>query len=396
MQIADLHGVGLRLRYLRKLRGMTQDHLAARAHFSTSLVKKVEQGSVPPSAAFVAGAARALGISVPYLYGSSEQGLLDEPAADRDLMSALRIALDSYDDPQPESEPMNLPTITARLDAAGLDLDHQRYELAARDLPELLHQLYLLADGTGRAVEEARCALHDAYRIAASVAGKYRQSDLAAVASDRHIQLAPLTGDPLRIAVSGYHRAAHHVSRGDYAAGQRILDRARQFVDNTPAGRAMTIQLDLRAGVLNARAGNSPTADEYIADARELSNRYDPPARPYFNIDASRTNIDVHWCAAPVENYNSAESVRRGDRVTIADPDRPERVAHHHIDQARAWMLEGARDLALNNLNAARQSAPRSTRQHPAVRETVLALAEHDRRATGSLASFARWADITI
>jgi hypothetical protein len=62
----------------------------------------------------------------------------------------------------------------------------------------------------------------------------------------------------------------------------------------------------------------------------------------------------------------------------------------------RAWMLHGDRAQALANLNAARRIAPFNTRQHPAVRETVLALAEKDRRVTTSLTSFARWAGIDL
>jgi transcriptional regulator with XRE-family HTH domain len=389
-------GVGVRLRHVRKLQGLTQAQLSSRVHFSISLIKKVEQGSVPPSAAFVAASARVLGVGLTYLYGTGDPEMLENPAADRAVSAALRVALDAYDDPRPEADPPGLVAIVARLDLAGRDIDQQRYEAAARDLPELLHQLYLLADDRDRAGEEARAALHDAYRIAASLASRYRQSDLAAVASDRHVQLAPRTGDPLRIAVSGYHRAAHHVGLGDYASGQRTLDRVRQHLDMTPAGRAMTIQLDLRAATLQARAGNSDAADDYLAEARALADRYAPPARPYFNIDASPTNIVVHWCAVPVENYNAAETVRRGARVQVADPDRPERVAHHHIDQARAWLLEGDRGRCLADLAEARRTAPRSTRHHPAVRETVLALADRDTRATGTISSFARWVGINL
>jgi hypothetical protein len=97
-----------------------------------------------------------------------------------------------------------------------------------------------------------------------------------------------------------------------------------------------------------------------------------------------------------VENYDGAEAVHRSQQVTVFDPTRPERVAHHHIDMGRAWMLYGDREQTLANLNAARRIAPFNTRNHPGVRETVRALAEADRRATDSLASFARWAGIEL
>ncbi|QRP51138.1 helix-turn-helix domain-containing protein [Amycolatopsis sp. FDAARGOS 1241] len=54
-----------RLKAARKLKGLSQLQLARRANLSQSLVKKVAQGSKPPSAAFVAGAARVLGIRSP-------------------------------------------------------------------------------------------------------------------------------------------------------------------------------------------------------------------------------------------------------------------------------------------------------------------------------------------
>jgi hypothetical protein len=93
---------------------------------------------------------------------------------------------------------------------------------------------------------------------------------------------------------------------------------------------------------------------------------------------------------------DGAEAVRRGVEVRLTDRSRPERIGHHHIDQARAWLLYGDRDRTLSELNAARRIAPFNTRHHPAVRATVLALAESDRRRTESLAGFARWAGIGI
>ncbi|MGH3623990.1 MAG: hypothetical protein ACRDQ5_19740 [Sciscionella sp.] len=114
------------------------------------------------------------------------------------------------------------------------------------------------------------------------------------------------------------------------------------------------------------------------------------------HIKADPLNIDVHWCALPVENYDGTEAVRRGEQVRIIDPGQPERVGHHHIDQARAWLLHGDRERTLAHLNEARRIAPHNTRYHPQVRETVRTLAEADRRVTDSLAGFARWAGIAL
>jgi transcriptional regulator with XRE-family HTH domain len=57
-------GVGARVAEERKLAGLTQYQLAARASVSVSLIRAVEQGRVPASPAFVSAVARALGVGV--------------------------------------------------------------------------------------------------------------------------------------------------------------------------------------------------------------------------------------------------------------------------------------------------------------------------------------------
>jgi transcriptional regulator with XRE-family HTH domain len=382
----DAGRVGDRLRTLRKLRGVTQYQLAGQTHFSVSMIKKVEQGSVPPSAAFVAVSARALGVSVSYLYGTDDRQMAEE-SADISLED-LRAALDDWDDPRPEGRPLGLTAIDRRLDEVSRQVNGTRYAEAATKLAPLLRQLYPLVDTPGRAGEQARAALHDTYRFAAAVAGRFRQVDLAAIASERHVRLAPATGDPNRVAISAFHRSSRYLQRGDYAGGLRLLAGARRDIDERSQVAA---QLNLRSAVLAARAGQLDRADEYVEQAREATE-----GEQYRGIDATAVNIDVHWCALPVEAMNGTEAVRRGAQVRLVDTSRPERIGHHHIDQARAWLLHGDRDRTLAELNAARRIAPFNTRHHPAVRETVLAMAESARRRTDSVAGFARWAGITL
>ncbi|MFC7620688.1 multiprotein-bridging factor 1 family protein [Microlunatus sp. GCM10028923] len=388
--------VGGRMRRLRRLRGLTQEALAARAHFSASLVRKVEQGTVPPSAAFVAGCARALGVKMSFLYGTEERDVAEQPQAEIAGITELRQALDAFDDPQPDDEPLSLPYIYARLTELSRRTRMVRFADAVGELPRLLHHLHALADAPGAEGVRARVLLHDAYRLAASVAGQFRALDLAAIASERHIILAPNTGDPLRVAVSTFHRSTRALQNGDYRAGLRLLDRARQNLDDSDIGRGLGAQLALRAGVLAARSGDLPEADGWIREARALITTGSVPAEPFHGLDASPINLFAHWCAAPVEIGDGAEAVRRANSVKLVDPDRPERVGHHHIDMARAHFLAGDRRAAVTDLNAARRVDPYHTRRHPAVRETVLAIAEADRRATDSLAGFARWVGIEL
>lgn len=383
--------VGERVANLRKLRGLTQVQLAARISYAVVTVKRVEQGQIPASAAFVGTVARALNVDPTYLYGIEDRTLVEESSAVQ--LATLRAAVDAWDDPKPEGQLLSLTAINRRLDVIARKIVGTQYADAAEHLAPLLHHLYVLIEAPGTDGESARAALHDAYRLAATVAGRFRQADIAAVASERHIQLAPSTGDPLRVAISAFHRSSRYLSLGDYAGGLRVLERVQDHISKPSAVAA---QVHLRNAVLAARAGKLDRADEFVAEARAM-RRDDQPS--YRGIDASSLNVDVHWCALPVEALDGTEAVRRGARVRLDGRGTPERIGHHHIDQARAWVLHGgteSRQRCLDELNAARKVAPFNTRHHPAVHETVQALAASDRRKTDSLAGFARWAGIAV
>lgn len=273
--------VGQRVARLRKLRGLTQHRLAAGAHFSTSLVKQVEQGSTPPSAGFVANVANVLGVTPAYLYGT-EQPLVEEP--DYGRLAELREAIDAWDDPRPEGEALTLNAIDRRLDEINRNIERAgalatatNYANAATELAALLHHLYLPADRPGVAGEPARAVLHDAYRLTATVAGKFRQADLAAVASERHIQLAANTGDPLRVAISAWHRSSIHLRVGNYAAGLRTLDRALGNIDGHSQSRRSSL----------CAAAYSPPAPETSRSQTTTSIEQSPVPRRIRDIEAS-------------------------------------------------------------------------------------------------------------
>ncbi len=394
-------GAGARIAGLRKLAGWTQHQLAARAFVSTSLVKKVEQGRTPPSPAFVASCAAALGVEVRELYGVQVADKISEFHSETAGISELREALQAFDDPQPAEPGLSASALRRQLDRAETFRTGQKYADLAMLLPQVLHHLFVLvADSspTTREGELARGLLHDAYRLAATVGGRFGHPDIAAAASERHVMLAGATGDPLRVAVSDWHRSTHFLQNGNYAAGLRLLDRSLQRVADQPQqsdALGIAAQLHLRAAVMSARNGDGERADDHIQEARALISQ-GAAASPYYNTDASELNAVIHWCAVPVERYDGTEAVNRASRVKVFDPARPERVGHHHIDQARAWMLHGNRDRALDELNLARRISPHHTRTHPSVRETVRALAAADRRATDSLAVFVRWAGIQM
>jgi transcriptional regulator with XRE-family HTH domain len=81
--------IGHKVQIIRKERGLTQIALAQRAHVSLSLVKKVEQGSVPATTAFVSAVSQVLRVSSTELADPSH--LPGNSALDlAEMLSALR------------------------------------------------------------------------------------------------------------------------------------------------------------------------------------------------------------------------------------------------------------------------------------------------------------------
>lgn len=397
----SVDGVGSRIARLRKLRGMKQHQLASLAYVSTSLVKQVEQGRVPASAGFVASAARVLAVDASELYGLHTEEALAALPADEAGIVELRAALEPWDDADLDVPPRSVAGLAVEISQLDRLRQRFRYEEISQALPSLLYQLFALrreAEPGTRHAERVLTMLHDAYRLTATVGGRFGSAEIAAIASERHVALAPKTGDPLRVGVSTYHRTTYHLRNGQFVSGLRLLERAGDLADEVGSltARSVQIQLHLRSAVLAARARMAERADDHLREARNLRDRFLPPAEPYLNTNAGALNIAVHWCAVPVEYENGGEALFRANQIDLADPTQRERIAHHHIDMARAALLHGSRERCLAELDAAKRANPRDTRTHPGVHETVRGLANADRRSTDSLAGFARWAGIRL
>jgi len=106
--------------------------------------------------------------------------------------------------------------------------------------------------------------------------------------------------------------------------------------------------------------------------------------------------VNIWSVGLAVERYDGTAAVERARSFVLSGSAPRERVGHHWIDLARAYQLHGDRDRSLATLQRAREISPQQTRYHPQVRETVVTLAEADRRRSDSLTRFARWAGITL
>lgn len=398
-EIAPVGGVGHRVALQRKLAGLTQQQLASRSHLSTSLISQVERGIVPASPAFVTSVARALRVDVETLTGQPYGPAFIEPKADHAGVPALRRALGCVDDPELSGPPMTPAELRTRLDECEAHREKSRYSAVTETLPELLNHAYIiLADAqTSTEGETAWALLDDAYELTQAVTYRFGYFDLAALAVDRSREAAARSGDSLRAAIAAFRGTHIRLHRGECSSVLRVIDRGHALIkgEHSPIAHAVKAQLHLRQAIAEARLGKPDRADEYITEARRLVAT-GVPERPYYNVNATETNVDIHWVAVSVELSDGTTAVSRAEQVQIPAHAEPSRAGHHWIDVARAWTLHGDRTQALNALNRARRITPQQTRYHPQVHETVHLLAENDRRATDSLAGFARWAGITL
>lgn len=394
---SPLAGVGARVRAARKLTpDLTQQRLADRAHVSLSLVKAVEQGRAPATAGFVAAIAPVLGLTVYDLWGQPSPRYGQERAGVAALETAVMAgpALASDDPPHPLDELADQVHEITRLRKNG------RYDLISARIPDLIEDLHTVAvhQAPGADTERAQRLLAISYDDAMRCLHALG-SPVAGQAAERAATAAEGSGDPLLVAHrTGWGIGLALMHRGSFAAATRLAERSLAAISEQPTGPgALTIRgtLHLRLAILAARRGDRPSSDLHLDEAAAAAAHLPEISDLY----------DTTFCAPNVQIHRVATAVELNDGTTAVSRDRPlpaglavvrkERLGHHYVDLARGWLLHGDRDKTFAALRTAREHAPQLVRYHPSVHETLVVLAETDRRRSDSLAGFARWAGVT-
>lgn len=389
--------VGTRVAELRKLRGWTQARLAAEAHVSVSLVKKVEQGVSPATPAFIAGTAAVLGVTTSDLTGQPyESSLTSRFGSERAGMPELERAIIEHDSPALDGPLITLEEAAGLLDRAVKNGRASRYSDVLSILPDLIRQLHGLAISVRELVdaERANRLLAQAYQSAMFTAYRLSYLSLAAWCAERMVQAGACSGDPLWRSMGYYCRAQSLMFTGSYRASDAMLARTLNDIEDIHDPRAVDVRgaAHLTAAIIAARLDKRAASDRHIAEASELAVHVRPG--DHFDTSFNADNVAIHAVAAAVEMTDGTTALTRSTNVTLQGKLYTSRVGHYHIDLARAYFLHGDRQRTLDQLNEARRVAPQQTRYHPQVRETICTLAEQDRRATESLRNFAAWAGI--
>ena len=386
--------IGARIASRRKLKGLTQQQLADRAHVSVSLLRKVEQGVKPASPALVASVAKTLHADradltgQPYRTGNRTHDAVHELVPDirRELVAYRMAPVDGPAAP-------GLPTLRA----AVAEVSRRRHEMnlfaLGTQLPTVLADLRAASfthQGTER--EQVMGLWAETWYAARQFLWKLGYGDLSSRVADRYEWAAAQSGDPLAMALSQVFQAGELDGAGDWRGARAVMATTLAGLDPPQRPQEVSVHgfLHLMSAYMAAHAGDERDVWAHHAEAEQFARRLGGD-RDDYRLAFGPTNVAIWGCALGVEMMDGGVAVERADRVHITDRTPAERAGHHYIDLARAHLLRSDRRATLDALLMARLIAPQQTRYSPMARETVHTLATAERRSTDSLRGLAAW-----
>jgi transcriptional regulator with XRE-family HTH domain len=391
--------IGARIATERKLRGLTQQQLADRARVSLSLLRKVEQGSRPPTTALVSSVAAALGVErtkltgQPYFSGSRKRDAIHE------LVPELRREMSLYGlapDTDETTSTLALGELAARVAECSELVHSVQYFRLGTVLPGLLADLrqacFTMA---GRQRARAMWMTAETYDNAKRFACDLGYTDIGALAVNLEERAAMESDDTLAVAVSRAVRAWSLTGIGAFdAAHNYVIDAIDDLEPELRAPRQQTWSvwgfLNLQAALSCARNGDAARTWEHHAHALHASAQLDGD-RDDYRLAFGPTNTAIWGVGLAVELQDGPAAVARGEHVMIS-PDLPRaRAGHHYMDLARGHLYNADYAAALGAMLTARRIAPQQVRYNPSARETVYSLARAERRASDTLRGLAAW-----
>lgn len=380
--------VGARIARYRKLRGLSQHQLAVAAGVSYSMISKVESGHASASASMIGMIAQGLRLDAGKLNadGDDEEQSLDIAPIIRRTLAAVDLAPDDL-------EPESLNVLRPLVAQVGNWRRGAQYRKIAEVLPDLVDRLLISGQEEG---EPAYSLLTDAYRAANTLAHKLGYTDMNLTATERMVWAATQSGDPLLLANTHYVKAATLARVGAAKAAMKLLTRSmadiEPLVDEDATAAAVYSTLHMRAGMIASSMADSDSSRAHLAEAAMLAPQFGD--RVIYETVVGPTNVRLYQMAAEVDlgNPGRAVEIAQGTRLPVDMAN--ERKTYFWLDSARAHLLNGDPDAAIEALCESRLVSPEHFRVSPTVKATVRAAAAQQRRASDSLRSLANSAGV--
>ncbi len=390
-ELSALHLFGARLRLLREQQGLSQQTLGRLVHCSGDLIGKIEKAERRPHHDLARCCDNVLGADgslVALLPGDGSPRSIDNQVVVSSI-PAIRLALDTRDLPD-EGSVRPLRVLRAEVERlVRWRLDSRYGDLATR-LPRTLSELHR-ARQLPDTSESTAALLAQAYRAADAIADKFGLYDLSARIIDLMREAAADTGDELAVAASSYVRAETFFATSAWEAGRRMLEhRASALPAGSSAARLAAYgSLHMRATILAARAGDRAAARAHLDEATDAAGRV--PEGIYRGTAFGPASVRIHRLSLAVDlaDVGAALDAGRDWHPPVEVP--AERRSHFYVDLARAHVLAGQAEPALNCLDLARRIAPEHIRHHPDVKAAVALMLAKLPHPSTQLVEFARW-----
>lgn len=235
--------------------------------------------------------------------------------------------------------------------------------------------------------------LAEVYYATRQFTHKAGYSDLTSLLADRYEWAAAQAGDPHLMSLADVLRAGDLDAAGDYRGARSVIAGTVERFDLNPASpQDLSVWgwLHLMSAYMAAHAKDEAATWGHYAEAQEVARQLGVD-RDDYRLAFGPTNVGIWGTSLGIELMDSAEALYRAEKVVLTDWTPPERAGHHYIDLARAQLLHGRRDEALQSLQLARTITPQQVRYHPLARDVVLTLAQAERRSSSTLRGMAAW-----
>ncbi|MER6759595.1 MULTISPECIES: helix-turn-helix domain-containing protein [Amycolatopsis] len=332
--------------------------------------------------------------------------LTGEPYAPTDAHSAAALAtipqiqlalMDCDFEDVPDLVARPLDELAHGVRDANLYRDRTRYEIAGRDLGQLLIELQVTAKTADEAGQRQALRLFiEACLVAYELSKNLGHPTLGVEAARRGLEGARRLGEPALLGFARWYYALSLMRVGARRRAARSLDTAlNELASSADPTTTDTLSaemyglLQLTTALEAARSGRTEDAHSHLAEARRLAQR-----------TGERNGLMQHFGPANVSAWTLAIGVELGegpavvervqrDSVDLGVFDSPNRVAAWHYDLARALAQdEGPRDLdAVRHLDIAARTAPQRLYHDPIARELVMQLDGRARTTVWELGS---------
>ncbi|MEU9168514.1 helix-turn-helix transcriptional regulator [Streptomyces sp. NPDC048420] len=384
----ELLTIGMRVKYFRERRGLSQKGLGELIGRSENWVYKVEHEQIPiDKLSLLFELKRVLRCELEDLTGGFLSSVGAGLDSEHEHVPEIRSALSLPSSLLPNTVgAVSVQDFTDSVDDAWKVYETQakgRYQDVGARLPVLLRQGHaVLRDASGNEEQVALRQLISLYGLHQIWLRRVGEPTLARIAADRGLSLADNTGDPALMAAAAWSLSCVLTSVGEV---HDSVELARQTIascaptDDSPAEHWSAYgALHLQAAVAAVRAAKGPVAWDLYRGAKAAAARVGGD-RNHWHTCFGPTNVSMHEVHLTAEEGNASEALRLADTVEI-NPELPlERRTRYLIEVMNCNRIARDDYATVHVLTKLRQQSPEEIVFSPLVREAVTDLLKREK-----------------